>query len=156
MIISTLVLIVEVLSLSFWIGGSSVLLLVVLPGVVSLPFGEQRAGDLVSTIVMKFRRLLFPLLLIMLLCLLGQLFALNASVGFKLRLSIGFVTAAVLLESYNRFRLMPLALRIASLEQPTSEEKREFRERWTRSLRILTLNLFLGVAVVISLITPSL
>ena len=124
--ISSLVLVLQFLCLSLWIGGSAVLRFVVVPG--SIPgTNEVTNEELISLIMGKYRRLLLPVLLFLVLTLFIQLVVLTHALGGKLRISIALVSIAALLETYVRFALFPRLQKLAATEhrRPPAEGRKE-------------------------------
>jgi len=131
-----------------------VLRFVVVPG--SIPgTNEVTNEELISLIMGKYRRLLLPVLLFLVLTLFIQLVVLTHALGGKLRISIALVSIAALLETYVRFALFPRLQKLAATEHRRPKDEKNVHRLRGISRRILGVNFFLGIAVVISLISSS-
>lgn len=154
---SSLILIIQILCLALWIGGSGVLLAFVTPEIFGQLPDRAQAGKLAASILRKFRTALLAAAVILGLTVWIQIIALGPATALKLRLVLIFVSFAILIESYNRFFVADRMRRIAEdpAESLADSGEGEFRKLHRRSFQSFVLNLFLGIAVVITLILPS-
>lgn len=142
--ISTLILIVQVLCLALWVGGSAVHLLVISPTLLrDLPY--EQSGPAAGGIQRRFERVLLPALSVLAGTILIQLGALSGLAGLKLRFALILVFGGMLIGVYDRYLLLPRML---------SGGEREFRRFHRHSLMLVVTNLLLGIAVVIAFIVP--
>lgn len=142
--VSSLILIIQVLCLSLWIGGSAVLWLVVTPQVFThMP--RETAGALAGHIFRKFSSAMLAVLFVLAATILIQLAGLSESAGLKLRFALILVFGGMLLSMYDRYILSP-RLRSANPDGLGKTHR--------QSVVLFVLNLFLGIAVVITFIVP--
>ncbi len=149
-----LVLVLQFVCLALWVGGTTVLLVIVAPSSSRIKsFGEAR--EMMLLILKRFHGLLVVLQLLLLATLSLQLLLLSGSVGLKLRLALSLVSIGMLLTVHFRYTVLP---RLASRDSIEEEERSNPGE--ARSVRshersaTLLANLFLGISVVIILILP--
>ncbi|GJQ20665.1 MAG: hypothetical protein HBSIN02_10200 [Bacteroidia bacterium] len=142
--ISSLILILQVLCLSLWIGGSAVLWLLVAPQIF-MQVPREMAGALTGTIFRRFSSAMLGVLVILAATILVQLAGASESAGLKLRFALILVFGGMLLNVYDRYILSP---RMHSAN--TDGSRRIHRQ----SVVLFVLNLFLGIAVVITFIVP--
>lgn len=142
--ISSLILIIQVLCLSLWVGGSAVHLLVITPTLLrDLP--REQAVPMAGSILRRFGAVLLPALFVLAGTILIQVGALSGTTGLKLRFALILVFGGMLVSVYDRYLLLPRML---------SGDEQEFRKLHRRSLSLVVMNLFLGIAVVITFIIP--
>ncbi|HLA69208.1 MAG TPA: DUF4149 domain-containing protein [Bacteroidota bacterium] len=154
-----LVLILQFVCLSLWIGGTTVLLTIVAPSAFRTSPLEG-ASELVALIMRRYNGLLAFLQVFLLATLYLQLLLLSDSIGLKLRIALSLTSLATLLTVYLRFTMLPgiealrSRLHTSEITDPGNEEIRRIRRAVGRSMMLLTVNLFLGLCVVITLILP--
>lgn len=154
---SSLILIIQILCLALWIGGSVVLLAFVTPEIFGQLPDRAMAGKLAGSILRKFRTTLLAAAVTFGITIWIQIIALGPAMALKLRLVLILVSFSILIESYIRFFVADRMKRIAEdpAESPADSGESEFRKLHKRSLQSFVLNLFVGIAVVITLIVPS-
>ena len=153
-----LILVLQFVCLSFWIGGTTVLIAVVAPS--SFRMKPLEAVELVTIVLKRYGGLLAGLQVFLLATLYLQLMLLSDSIGLKLRLALSITSLAMLLTVYLRFTVLPRAEMILrhsgepGMNDSAGEDVRGFGRTLGRSLTLLSVNLFLGLCVVIILILP--
>jgi hypothetical protein len=154
-----LILVLQFVCLSLWVGGVTVILSVVTPSAFRLQSPEE-ADELMILILKRYNSLLAALQVFFLATLYLQLLLLSNSVSLKLRLALSLTALATLLTVYFRYTVLPrdnAARPGSSVSERSSrggEEVRDGRGIRGRSMTLLTMNLFLGLCVVIILILP--
>lgn len=159
--VSSLFLIVQFLSLCFWVGSSFSLIVIVAPPIFKNAPSRQMAGNLMSPILERFASFFIPNALLLLGMLYFQTLVLGTPVELKLKLAISLVGVGVLIAMYEKF---VVSVRINELRQAlaevTAEEfvnhdhRREFSRLHGRSMVLFMTNFFVGVAIVCILIVP--
>lgn len=154
---SSLILIIQILCLALWIGGSAVLLAIVTPEIFAQLPDKTLAGRLVGFILRKFRTVLLAAAVIFGITIWVQIIALGPVMALKLRLVLILVSCSILVECYIRFFVSDRMRKIVEdpVESMAGSIESELRKLHKRSLQSFVLNLFLGIAVVITLILPS-
>jgi len=154
---SSLILIVQIFCLAIWIGGSAVILLLVTPEIFGQIADRGHAGKLAGAILEKFRALLLVAGFILGITVWIQLIALGPAIALRLRLVLMLVSLSILIEAYVRFGVSNRMRGILaqSSESEILARKDEFIKLHKRSMRSFLLNLFIGIAVVITLVMPS-
>ena len=149
-----LVLVLQFISLALWVGGTTVLLVIVAPS--SRITSPEDAGALMLLVFKRFHGLLAGLQLLLLATLFLQLLLLSGSLGLKLRLAMSFVSVALLLTVHFRYTVLPRFLAQHSISGGESKNPGESPaiRSWGRSMMTLGANLFFGISVVIILILP--
>lgn len=153
-----LILVLQFVCLSLWIGGATVLVSIVSPSVFRSRSPEE-AEELMILISKRYAGLLAALQIFLLATLSLQLLLLAGSLLLRLRLALGLTTLAILLTVYFRFTFLPRAehrdQRNAQRIDARGSAKAQGGRRLPGSmLTLLTVNLFLGLCVVIVLILP--
>jgi len=157
--ISYLILVLQFVCLSFWVGGTVVLLMIVAPHLFEIK-PISKASEIIAPIMRRFSSALAGILVVFFLLLSLQLVVLSSSVSLKLRLALSLTALATLLTVYNRFTIMPkldeFRTRLSGIDDdnPDNKDAQWYRRTQGRSLILLTVNLFLGIGVVIILILP--
>ncbi len=153
-----LILILQFVCLSIWIGGSTVIVVMAAPSIFD-NIDLQSAGAIMGLLMRRFVGILTALQILLLGSLYLQLLVLSNSLNLKLRLALSFTALAILLTVYLRFTLLPRINELRSTLSETDEsresrQKRIYKRSQGRSLMALAVNLFLGLCVVITLILP--
>jgi uncharacterized membrane protein len=151
---SSLILIVQFLCLSLWIGGSAAIALIVTPEIFRRLDDKNQAGALTGGIIGKFRGSVLIAIVILGITIWIQIIALGSATALKLRLVLMLVSLAILIETYVRFVVFNRMGRIQAGLADSGEEN-EFARLHKRSRQSFLLNFFLGIAVVIALVMPS-
>jgi uncharacterized membrane protein len=158
--ISVIVLIIQFLSISLWIGGSFVLLALVAPIVFqTLPLRSD-AGDLMVKILRAFNVSLTLSLVILFFSLSGQIVFLGSSIQGKLRFVLSMVVLAlginVFLRAslFSRIEQVRLSLRGKLAESDRQSYQERFRRLHGQSMALFVFTSFLGVTVAIALLLP--
>ncbi|MEX1138650.1 MAG: DUF4149 domain-containing protein [Bacteroidota bacterium] len=154
---SSLILIIQILCLALWIGGSVVVLAFVTPEIFGQLADKSQAGRIAGAILKKFRTLLLAAAVILGITIWIQIIALGPMMALRLRLALILVSFSILIESYIRFFVSDRMKRLYadSAEKTASPGENEYRNLHRRSLQGFVLNLFLGITVVITLALPS-
>lgn len=153
---SSLILIIQILCLAIWIGGSVVLLAFVTPEIFEQLPDRTQAGRLAGSILRRFRTASLAAAVMLGLTIWIQIIGLGPAMGLKLRLVLILVSFSILLESYVRFFVTARMQRIGEDPAgPQADAATGFRKLHRLSLQSFLLNLLLGIAVVITLIVPS-
>lgn len=153
-----LVLVLQFVCFSLWIGGTTVLIAVVAPS--SFRMKPVEAIELMILYLKRFSGLLVGLQVFLLASLYLQLLLLSNSIGLRLRIALSIASLAMLLTVYLRFTVLPRAesvlrhSRESRMTDSTEEAIRGFGPTLGRSLTLFSVNLFLGLCVVIILILP--
>ncbi len=153
-----LILVLQFVCLSLWVGGATVLLSVVSPSVFRSRAPEG-AEELMILISKRYAGLLAALQIFLLAMLSLQLLLLSSSLYLRLRLALSLTALAILLTVYFRFTFVPHAenqdQRNTERTDVTGSAKAQSGGRFPgRMMTLLTVNLFLGLCVVIVLILP--
>jgi uncharacterized membrane protein len=143
---SSLILILQILCLALWIGGSFVVLVAVHPVLSSRGSNEGDGSFVEARILQRFRVLQMTALVLLGITIWAQLILLGPALALKLRLVLILVTAAILVQTFERFAV---AGKRAQSGGAGSQEPGTINRR---STRLLSLNLFIGITVVITLI----
>jgi putative copper export protein len=143
--ISSLILIIQVLCLSLWIGGSATIVLIVSPE-LSKHLSREQAVSIAGKVGRRLGTLMLPVLFLLAATILVQLAGMSGAANLKMRLALIFVFGGLLLVVYNRYLISPRIRRAA--------DDITFRRLHNRSVMLLVLNLFLGISVVITFIVP--
>ncbi len=157
--ISYAILIVQFLCLSFWIGGSIVVLMIVGPEVFRRDTASSGPEVIMTRILARFNAVFLVTAFLLAATLYLQLALLSDALSIKLRIALSLVMLAILFGTYVRFSLAPRMKSLRFEEKQSAEESnpgrlQAFRKLHGRSLGIFVVNLFLGVAAVITLILP--
>ena len=151
-----LILVLQFVCLSLWVGGVTVILSVVTPSAFRVQSPEE-ADALMILILKRYNSLLAALQVFFLATLYLQLLILSNSVGLKLRLALSLTALATLLTVYFRYTVLPrddTTMHGSERSSRGGEEARDGRGIRGRFMTLLTVNLFLGLCVVIILILP--
>jgi uncharacterized membrane protein len=152
---SYLILIIQFICLSLWVGGIAVILLVVAPTTFA-SLNASEAGGVMSPILRRFGSLFLTCLVVLTISFSVQLVLLSGFAALKLRIAMSLSSLAILFTVYDRYGLSPRLehmRRTLDLESD-KEGKKEFRRLHVRSMVLVAVNLFLGVLVVMILIAP--
>ena len=156
---TSLILFLQFVCLSLWIGGSAALVVITAPSVFrTTPI--LQAGELMSLVMRSYTALLASVQVLLLASLYLQLLVLSDVLNLKLRLALSITSLATLLTVYLRFVMLPKidAMRSTLPEVENDDQGRArfyyFRRSQGRSMVMLASNLFLGLCVVITLIVP--
>lgn len=153
--ISYFILVFQFLSLSFWIGGSAVLLLIASPAPLRALSGHPDSVGVMTSSFKKYYSLFILNAILLALTLYLQIAFLSHGILFRLRIAMLFVSVAMLIATYHRFSLTPAIEKIREQGDPAEGQKNmKVQNLHRRSLILFSLNLFLGVAVVITLLLP--
>lgn len=150
---SSLILIVQILCLALWIGGSAAILLIVTPEIFRGLTDRIRAGAIAGAILIKFREAVLLSVVVLGITIWIQIIALGSSAVLKLRLVLMLVSLSVMIETYIRFVVTNRMRRM--LAEPSGVDLGgEFARLQRRSMQSFLVNLFLGIAVVTALVIP--
>ncbi|MBI2619126.1 MAG: DUF4149 domain-containing protein [Ignavibacteriales bacterium] len=156
--ISSVILITQFLCLSFWIGGSLVVLTIVGPEVFRRDSGSSVPESVMARILARFNTAFLFAALLLAATLYVQLVFLSNVLSIKLRIALSLVILAVLLGTYVRVALAPRGKRtMAGTEKRYDEPLKETQTPGKfhgRSVGVLIVNLVLGIVVVITLVLP--
>jgi uncharacterized membrane protein len=154
---SSLILIVQFLCLSLWIGGSAAVALIVTPEIFRQLDDKHQAGVLTGDIIGKFRTSVLVAIVVLGITIWIQIIALGSAAALKLRLVLMLVSLALLIETYVRFVVSNRMGRIqaGAAEVRIEGKENEFARLHRRSKQSFVLNFLLGIAVVIALVIPS-
>ncbi|MBI3580457.1 MAG: DUF4149 domain-containing protein [Ignavibacteriales bacterium] len=151
----------QFLSLSFWVGGSFILLVVVAPSVFRHSPDKNLAGYILSPIFRRFGSLFIFNALFLTSTLYLQMLALGDGVNFKLKLALSLTSFAVFVAVYGR---LILHTHIEYLRNQMAEEssdstrQEEIRSQFFRlhgrSMVLFGMNFLVGVLVIAILIFP--
>ncbi|MEX2117791.1 MAG: DUF4149 domain-containing protein [Bacteroidota bacterium] len=130
---------------------------IVTPEIFGQLVDRSQAGRIAAAILEKFHASVLVAVVILGVTIWIQLIALGPSIAIRLRVALMLVSLAILIETYVRFIVLNRMRKILkeSAETGTRGGKDEFRRLHNRSTRSFLLNLFLGIAVVITLVMPS-
>ncbi len=153
---SSLILIIQILCLALWVGGSAVILMFVTPEIFGRLTDRIQAAKIAGAILEKFRASLLVGCFTLGITIWIQLIALGPAIALKLRLVLMFVSLSILIEIYVRFIVIRRMRRILGESAGAGVHGgQEFKRLHARSMQSFLLNLFLGIAVVITLVLPS-
>lgn len=156
--ISYFILVFQFLSLSFWIGGSAVLLLIAVPATSQALSGHPDSVDIVGSFFKRYYSFFILNAILLAVTLYLQIAFLSHGILFKLRIAMTFVSVAMLIAAYHRFSLTPAIERMRAQGSPPAAQEKiggmKVQSLHRRSLILFSVNLFLGVAVVITLLLP--
>lgn len=157
--ISYFILVLQFICLSYWLGGTIVLLMIVAPRLFEIS-PISKASEIVSPIMRRYTGALVVILIFFVLLLSLQLTFLSSSVSLKLRLALSLSGLATVLTVYNRYTIIPnldqFRTKLSALddEDPQNKDALWYRRTQGRSLILLMVNLFIALGVVIILILP--
>ena len=151
--ISYLLLLLQFLSLSFWIGGLATLLMIVVPSVYRSNPHSTEATDILIPLIKSFSSALIVNTIFLGVTLFVQIAFLSQGLHLKLRIALSLVSLALLISAYQRFSLASSKDGTPADRGDADNEKVDVR-RQRRSLALHVVNLFLGVAVVMTLLLP--
>ncbi len=154
---SSLILIVQILCLALWIGGSMAIVLIVTPEIFRWIDDKNQAESMARGILRKFRVSVLIAIVVLGITIWIQIIVLSSATALKLRLVLMLVSLAILIETYIRFivlnRMRTIQAGLAEKRIPRGED--ELARLHRRSKQSFLLNLFLGIVVVIALVMPS-
>lgn len=150
---SSLILIVQILCLALWIGGSAAILLIVTPEIFRGLSDRTHAGAIAGAILIRFREAVLLSVVVLGITIWIQIIGLGSSIALKLRLVLMLISLSVMIEVYIRFVVTNRMRRM--LTEPAGVDAGvEFVRLQRRSMHSFLVNLFLGIAVVTALIVP--
>ena len=152
---SYFILVVQFVCLSIWLGGILVVLAVVAPQVFRT-LERAQSARVMPPILGKFSSVLLGDLVVLTITLWIQLITLSGSAGLKLRIAVSICALSILLTVYDRYGVSARLERLSRTFEAGSDEKgrKAFRRLHARSMVLFVVNLFLGLAVVMTLIAP--
>lgn len=153
--ISYFILVLQFVCLSVWVGGGLVVLMVVAPQVFS-SLSRSQAGAVMAPILRKFGSALLFSLVVLTISLSIQLLVLSGLAALKLRIAMSLSSLSILFTVYERYVLAPHMehLRTTIDMEVDHDGRKLFRRLHVRSMVLFGVNLFLGFAVVMTLIAP--
>jgi uncharacterized membrane protein len=157
---SALLLILQVLSLSVWIGGAGVLLAVVAPSVFSHFHDRKSGGNLMAVILDRYSSLFIANAIFLSGTVVLQMLLLSPSTELKLRGALALTGVAILTALYGklvlarRMRMLRLASEAQEFGSPNWDHEKEFRALHRRSMTVFIVNLVLGIMVTSVFILP--
>jgi uncharacterized membrane protein len=162
---SILILITQFLSLSFWVGGSLTLVLVVHPVMTSSPERSETDRIRLGLLLQRFRVWFVGITLVLLSTTSVQLLLLRGEVSLKLKVVLVLTGVALLSTVYgifgnrrpqNLFRQLKNITKPADVESLTKQgnHRLDLEQHNRSALALLHFNLMIGIAVVLTFLIP--
>lgn len=155
MMASTFVLVSQFLCLSVWIGGSVAVFAMTRSPLSALADNSVASETIRGAILDRFRPVHMTAMALLGVTVWIQLLMLGPVLALKLRFVLLLVSVALLAQTYERFAIARHRMKRRQTERrPEEDDLHSLTDLNDRSMRLLALNLFIGIAVVITLLIP--